>query len=393
MVAVQSGVVAIRKMRILLHLLLLGLLATPINAVAQVIGLRFIVDASLGATPQQRHQIGGRLHQQVEELNGYYVSSKVVLRAQVVDVSFASILSIDAIQILEDMRLERGGFESMFSRANEIGADYTIALATDLTLRGRPSCGRAFAVNKSVAAISTSRTAFLVMGATCKAQTLAHELGHLMGLNHGALIAKCTGNRTHMAAIAPYANGWGQGHCDGVPQEGAFGTIMVGGYMKHVDGKNGGLPMFSNPRIEDPRCGPMRRCGDLLLGDSARALNEYAHLYAAHEEPDVHTLAFPSPELKACIVEKYRGVEIVDMKELICPGRGIRTLAGIEQLQALTSIDVSNNAIAEDSLAQLDALTKLATVDLRGNEAMACASLAQLARRQDLKVIAPVRCR
>ncbi len=380
-------------MRILLHLLLVGLMAAPINAVAQVVGLRFIVDASLGATTQQRQEIAGRVHQQVEELNGYYVSSKVVLRARVVDVSFASVLSIDAIQILEDMRLERRGFENMFSRANEIGADYTIAVAKGLTLRGQPSCGRAFAVNKSIAAISTSRTAFLVMGATCKAQTLAHELGHLMGLNHGALIAECTGNWTHMAAIAPYANGWGQGRCDGVPQEGAFGTIMVGGYMRHVDGKNGGLPMFSNPRIEDPHCGPMRRCGDVLLGDSARALNENAHLYAAHEEPDVHTLAFPSAELKACILEKYRGVEIVDMKELICPGRGIRSLAGVAQLKALTLIDVSSNDIAEDTLAQLDTLTELRKVDLRGNEAIACASLARLARRENIKVIAPARCR
>ena len=380
-------------MRILLPLLLFGLMAVPINVIAQVIGLRFIVDESLGLTAQQRQEVVGGLGQQVEELNGYYASSKVVLRAQVVDVSFVSILSIDAIQILEDMRLERRGFERLFSRANEIGADYTIAVVRGLMLRGRPSCGRAFAVNKSLAAISTSRTAFLVMGATCKAQTLAHELGHLMGLNHGALIAECTGNRTHMAAIALYANGWGQGHCDGGPQEGAFGTIMVGGYMKHIDGKNGGLPMFSNARIKDARCGPARRCGDVLLGDSARALNEYAQVYAAHEEPDVHTLAFPSAELKTCILEKYRGVEIVDMKELICPGRGIRTLAGIGQLKALFLIDVSNNAIADDALAQLDTLANLKKVDLRGIETIACASLAQMARRHNVNVVAPVRCR
>ena len=380
-------------MRVLLQLLLLGLIVIPISVFAQVIGLRFIVDGSLGATAPQQQLVVGRLHQQVEELNGYYANSKVVLRAEVVDVSFASILSIDAIQILEDMRFERRGFERLFSRANEIGADYMIAVTSGLMLRGQPSCGRAFAVNNSLAAISTTRTAFLVMGATCKAQTLAHELGHLMGLNHGALIAECTRNRTHMVAIAPYANGWAQGHCDGGPQEGAFGTIMVGGYMKHVDGKNGGLPMFSNPRIEDARCGPARRCGDALLGDSARTLNEYAQVYAAHEEPDVHTLAFPSAELKACIVEKYRGIEIVDMRKLVCPGRGIRTLAGIERLKALAFIDVSNNAISEDSLAQIEALTNLKTVDLHGNEIVACPFVARIAQRRGIKVVAPVRCR
>ena len=379
-------------MRILLRILLFGLIAVPVNVIAQVVGLRFIVDESLGPTVQQRQAVVQRLHQQVEELNGYYANSKVVLRAAVVDVSVVSILSVDAIELLEDMRSERRGFENLFSRANEIGADYTIAVVKGLMLRGRSSCGRGFAVNKTLAAISTTKTAFLVMGSTCGAQTLAHELGHLMGLNHGALIAQCTGNRTHMVAIAPYANGWAQGHCDGGPQEDAFGTIMVGGYMKHVDGKNGGLPMFSNPRIEDVRCGRARRCGDALLGDSARVLNEYAQVYAAHEEPDVHTLAFPSAELKACIVGQYRGIEIVDLKELICPRRGIRTLAGIEQLQALTFVDVSNNAIAEDSLARLEALTKLVKVDLRGNDVVACATIAQLVQRRGINVVAPVRC-
>lgn len=374
-------------------LLIFALLTWSVSVCGQVIGLRFVVDGRTASTTQQRQLVVDRLHKQVDELNEYYANSQVVLRAGVVDVSFLPILSGDAIDILEDMKFERRGFERLFDRANEMGADYTIAVATSLTLRGRPSCGRAYAVNQTLAAISTTRTAFLVMGSTCKAQTLAHELGHLMGLNHGTLIAECTGKRTHQSAIASYANGWGQGNCDGKPQEGEFGTIMVGGYMKHVDGRNGGLPMFSNPRIEDARCGPTRRCGDALRGDSARVLNEYARVYAAHEEPDVHTLTFSSAGLQACIVEKYRGREIVAMKELVCPGRGIRTLAGIEQLTALGLIDVSNNAIIDVSPSQFDILTKLKRVDLRGNDAVPCASLAQLAQRHSINVVAPVRCR
>jgi hypothetical protein len=55
---------------------------------------------------------------------------------------------------------------------------------------------------------------------------------------------------------------------------------MVGGWVREVTGdqETGYVPLFSNPRVSDPRChGP---CGDAEHGDAARALNERAALFA-----------------------------------------------------------------------------------------------------------------
>jgi len=183
--------------------------------------------------------------------------------------------------------------------ANKLGANYTITVAPKLEIRGNPSCGRAYAVNQSIEEISSTRRAFAVINIhpVCGSQTLAHELGHLMGLNHGALVDSCLPNQGHTSALTPYANGYGWGNCDEERQPGEFGTIMVGGYLRYVTGENrGNLPMFSNPRIHDERCGPRGVCGHPLIGDAARALNEHAIYYAGHEKTDVHALEFASKE-------------------------------------------------------------------------------------------------
>jgi hypothetical protein len=249
-------------------------------------GLRFVVDDALASSPARREATGTALARMVSELNGYYQDSQVVLRAEVVGVSFAHLASREATAVLRDMEQERNGFGNMFACADEIGADYTIAVSDGLTVHGRRGCGRGFAVNSTPAQIASSRRAFAVIDLACGSQTLAHELGHLMGLNHGALVDQCQPGRGHRTAIAPYANGFAAGHCDGRPDPGKFGTIMVGGWMRTIAGEQRNLPLFSNPRLRDARCGASGVCGDPEIGDEARALNENAWTYAAHEEPD-----------------------------------------------------------------------------------------------------------
>ncbi|MFA5824820.1 MAG: zinc-dependent metalloprotease family protein [Gallionellaceae bacterium] len=265
-------------------------LCAATNAGAETIDIRFIVSDDFGVTKAQRKTTQERLKTYVDVLNGYYRNSEVALRAEIVQVEFSRIAAVNDVQIIDDMAHERNGFEAMLQKAHDSGADYTIAIVSKLIVQGRPGCGRAYAVNQSVAAISDPRKAFAVVHFACGAHTIAHELGHLMGLNHGALIAQCRHDKTNLSAIAPYANGYAEGNCDGKPQPTEFGDIMVGGGMREIMGNDkGNLPIFSNPRIHDKRCGENRTCGDPAIGDAARALNENARYYASHKEQPART--------------------------------------------------------------------------------------------------------
>jgi len=262
--------------------ILLTICATT-SAWAEDIGIQFIASNDLGNTATKRKITQDALYNYVDVLNAYYRNSRVALRAKIMQIEYAKISSVSGIDIINDMKNERNGFEAMFNKAQQYGADYTIAVVSQLLILGKPGCGRAYAVNQSVAAISDPRRAFAVIHFFCGAHTLAHELGHLMGLNHGSLVDACNPNRGHTSAIAPYANGYAVGNCDGKLQPGEFGDIMVGGNMRTIMGNDkGNLHIFSNPRLHDERCGFNKTCGDTKTGDAARALNENAHYYASH---------------------------------------------------------------------------------------------------------------
>lgn len=360
---------------------------------AETIGLRFVVDTALGSTAEQQRTTAARLAGHVAELNAYFRNSEVSLAAEIVDVAFSRIDSADVMDILGDMEGEKRGFPDLFAKAAEYGADYSVAVVGHLLIRGKRGCGRAYAVNQTVAEISSTRRAFAAVDIACGAHTLAHELGHLMGLNHGTLVDTCEPGRGHTSAIAPYANGYGEGPCDGRPAADKFGTIMVGGWMKAINGDgHSSLPMFSNPRIRDVRCGRRGVCGDPRSGDAARALNENAAYYAGHEEPHVHTLRFASAELAACIGSKYRGRKIAELEELACPRAGIATLVGVERLTALKRIDLAGNRLGDaDALLALSS-NGMESIDLTDNPALSCAVLDRLVRAYGRHLAAPASC-
>lgn len=357
------------------------------------IGIRFILSDDLGQGATQRQATQAKLESYVAELNSYYRNSGVVLQAEIADVEFSRIEAVDVMQILDDMAHQQNGFDTMFKKADEFGADYTIVMSSKLMIHGKRWCGRAVAVNKTLESIASTRNSYAVINFICGSHTLAHELGHLMGLNHGVLVDQCQPKTGHTSAIAPYANGYAEGNCDGEPQPGEFGTIMVGGHMSEINGNNkGSLSIFSNPRIRDGRCGVNQICGDPAIGDAARALNENARYYAMHEEPDVHTLHYGSVELLACISNKYRGKEIAELEELACANADISKVTGIEKLSALRRIDLTGNRLVDISpLEQLPA-DRIETIDLQGNDRLSCSSLNGLAGRFPGKVLRPIRC-
>lgn len=369
------------------------MLSVPPARGVESIGLRFVVDAALENAPGGPQATQRRLTSHVEGLNAYFRDSEVGLAAEIVDIRFARIESVEAVDILDDMAGEKGGFAGLFDAAAEYGADYTVAVVGRLHLRGRRGCGRAYAVNRSIAEIASTRRALAVVDIVCGAHTLAHELGHLMGLNHGVLVDACDPGRGHRTALTPYALGYGEGACDGQPGAGKFGSIMVGGWMKSVNGNGrSSLPMFSNPRIRDPRCGLRGICGDPLVGDAARALNEHARYYAGHETPDAHTLLHPGSALAGCLRHRYRGRKASDLAELSCPGQDIDSLAGIERLTRLARIDLSGNRLGDaDVLLGLDP-ERIEYIDLSGNDRLSCPSAWRVGRRFPDRVGLPAHC-
>ncbi len=260
------------------------LLAISVSLRAETISLRFIVSDDLGRNPAQQQATRDKLLDYVGTLNAYYRNSQVNLQADIAQIEFTHIAAQEDLRIVDDMTHERDGFADMFSKTYQYHADFTVAMVSTLLMQGKPGCGRAYAVNQSVQQIADPRRAFAVVNFVCGAHTLAHELGHLMGLNHGTLVATCNPGQGHTSAVAPYANGFAAGNCDGKLQAGEFGDIMVGGHMREIMGNDkGNLPIFSNPRLHDIRCGAQHTCGDPATGDAARALNENAHYYAAHK--------------------------------------------------------------------------------------------------------------
>jgi len=357
------------------------------------IGIRFILSDDLGLDAAQRQASQAKLETYVEELNSYYRNSEVMLQAEIVDVEFSRIEAIDVMRILDDMAHQQNGFDTLFKKADEFGADYTVVMSNNLMVHGKRWCGRAVAVNKTPESIASTRSSYAVINFICGSHTLAHELGHLMGLNHGVLVDRCQPNLGHTSAIATYANGYAEGNCDGEPQPGEFGTIMVGGHMSEINGNNkGSLPMFSNPRIRDRRCGVNHICGDPVIGDAARALNENSRYYAMHEEPDVHTLRYGSVELLACIGNKYRGKEIAELEELTCPNADISKIDGIEKLNALRRIDLSGNRLVDIGPLEQFSSDRIDEINLQGNGRLSCSSLDTLAERFPGKVLRPIRC-
>jgi hypothetical protein len=188
------------------------------------------------------------------------------------------------------MRNQVGVFSGLATQSDKIGSDYVVAISPNgLTDGTRSLCGQAASVASSLVEIGNLNNSFAVSNFACGAETFAHELGHLMGLNHGNKVAECTGDSGHtVGGIEAFSRGFGFGVCGSTS---GFGDIMAGNYLRPFVK----IPFFSNPRLQNPTLcvgTSGNKCGDEINGDSSRSLQLYKDTYAKRQYPDVDNLSF-----------------------------------------------------------------------------------------------------
>lgn len=249
------------------------------HVLAEGFGIRFVVDDTSLRSAEDRDLLVRNLKHIVGDLNAIYTDSDVSLTAKIVDIGFSSMQNNDLAVILQEMQLKKGAFTDFVDKANRYGADFTVAVVPGLQSGAASSrrsiCGAAHG-SWNVQDMVSVEKAYAVIDPRCGSYSLAHELGHVMGLNHGVAMKRCFPDKKEGKPITPYAFGYSEGECDGKRSPEKFGDIMTGGVMKFINGDPRGLNIFSNPRIRRPECGARGICGDPETGDAARALNENA---------------------------------------------------------------------------------------------------------------------
>lgn len=359
---------------------------------AKEYSLNFYVDDNMvNAYSRTTDYFHGEMVRWINEVNDYYINSNVDLKVKVANVFFGDYSSGGSVRnpstLLNDMVASRNAFIDLDNNADRFGADYSVGVF--LTLTG--VCGKASSVNGGLNANSLQT----VLRFHCDSDTLAHELGHLMGLAHGNQVATCLNNTAHRnGSVTSYAKGYAVTNCDGNLATDEFGTLMVHNYMYNSNMENStanNVFMFSNANISRSSCGD-GACGSATTGDASRALNIYKNTYASYESPDVDTLNYSGNNLTSCISNKYSGIEISQLVTLSCSNSLISDLGGITQLTSMSIIDLSNNNInAVHQLGRLNNST-VATVNLLGNDAAICSQLDALDTKFPGKIQRPSKC-
>lgn len=373
-------------------------------AQAAEVGIHFVVDEHLINASNSQQALIEVVESHVQETNEIFADSQVDIQLKIVKLDFRNVSDGGELRfaptILENMQRERGVFAGVRTEDARIGADYLYTYVGPGLFGNRGSlCGQAIAVNDSLASLQSVSLAFALSDINCGALTLAHELGHVMGLAHGNKIEECdTSTRNaHIQGVFDFSRGWAEGSCDREFQHGEFGTIMAGNALREVVGSDFRLfvalqPVFSNPDVISSACGPSRRCGNEQFGDAARSLSLFQDVFADHNTVDADILEYADANLSRCVEEAFAGVDHTDVINLQCSSEGIRHLDGIEQLTDIERFFLGNNRLVNLSPLLSFSNDQVIHINLEGNDTALCHQLEQVAERFPGKVVLPYQC-
>lgn len=252
------------------------------------------IDVVIGYTPAMVARFGSdsaavtRLTYLTAVTNQAYQTSGALGRIRLLAtmrVNFSdTVTNSEALSRLRDGGSGPGGdLEAMRAARLATGADVAV-LVRPFNSPGHGDCGRAPVNGSNLNPYTTAAFAkggFAVVsdgsdisGETdhfCRLMTLAHELGHAMGLVHDAV------TDDHPGAF-PYTYGWRQ-----TLPSGSFCTIMA-----YCEKGQSDKRYFANPNITYCSGYP---CGDPISADQARALNQTMVVMAAFNTPPMPVAA------------------------------------------------------------------------------------------------------
>jgi hypothetical protein len=217
-------------------LLIVAALALPMKVCAERVDLLIVYDSYTQS--YFKNQQATAITSWVSQVNTMYVNSGIDVQLRLVGTLKRDIAGSTMDQVLTRLVTD----SVVVAKRNELGADYVSMLSRT------GNCGVGwFTVN--------SYYTQSVVGPNCGPMTLAHELGHTMGLAHS--------RRQGDTAGSEYSYGLGHG------VDGSFGTLMSYAHLFGV----GRMPKFSNP---DKTCNGLP-CGvaegEENEADAAKAIN------------------------------------------------------------------------------------------------------------------------
>ncbi|WP_344809491.1 RICIN domain-containing protein [Allohahella marinimesophila] len=233
-------------------------------AAAQAATMDVLVVYDSGAKSQLGGEPSTVARSWVNQINGYYTNSKIDIKLNLVGTQYHYESGNSVTDLITNLQKD----SSIRSKRDSLGADFVVMMSS------KANCGIGYVT-------MSSQYAYSVVGPKCGPMTMAHELGHNMGLDHSRKQGKTSGSRYS------YALGYGVDY--------SFATIMS---YAHLYGSSR-IGKFSNPNVScnGKPCGVP--AGKWNEADAARALqnvrNELSNYRASKSSSSTTTTTAPKP--------------------------------------------------------------------------------------------------
>ncbi len=268
-----------------------------------------VIDVAVVYTPTARDFKGGtsaikdEIDLMVAEVNGAYAASGVHQRIVLVAAQEVAYTEVGPFDIVRLERKTDGHMDGVHAMRDEVEADAVVLLA-----KWAESSVSGIAPLMSTVSNDFEKRAFAAVNIESSTLTMAHELGHIMGLLHDRYL-ECDASACDPAAY-PYSYGYVNQEAfeDGAPESARWRTIMS---YDNQCGANGGtctlLARFSNPHQLYPGYGgdPLGVPGSEVTNevegptDAARSLNQTRETVAGFRRFDAASVSFAAADYEA----------------------------------------------------------------------------------------------